>query len=300
MYEILNFLKHPNLIGVALMNRTGYLFDDVTYLKIMHWLRMGSKLHLENPLTYSEKSQWLKLYDRNPLYTTMVDKYAVKKYVTDIIGEEYVVPALGVYDHFDDIDFDKLPRSFVMKCTHDSGSVVIVPNKDDFDREAARIKLEHGLTIDYFQGNREWPYKDVPRKILIEEYIPSLGKKDSIEYKLTTCNGEVKFITICGGIAHAAFKLRTNDHFTKEWQQLHWYASYKPSGKKIEKPAIMDKVIELSERLATHTPYLRVDWYVLEDKVYFGEMTFHTWGGFPDFKPMDFNRTLGDWIKLPR
>lgn len=269
MNAFLNLLMHPTQLGVALMNRTGYMFEDETYLKIMHRLRMGTKLHLDNPQTYTEKSQWLKLYDRNPRYTTMVDKYAVKKYVSDIIGDEYVVPALGIYNHFDDIDFDKLPEAFVMKCTHDSGSVVIVTDKNTFDKDAAKKKLEHGLTVDYFQGNREWPYKDVPRKILIEEYIPSLGKHDSVEYKLTTCGGEVKFITICGGIAHSDFKLRTNDHFTKEWEQLKWYASYKSSGKKIDKPANMDKVIELSERLAKNTPYLRVDWYVLEDKIYF-------------------------------
>ena len=300
MNAFLNLLMHPSSLGVALMNRTGYLFKDETYLKIMHWLRMGSKLHLDNPLTYSEKSQWLKIYDRNPRYTTMVDKYACKRYVSDIIGKEYVVPALGIYDHFDDIDFSKLPNSFVMKCTHDSGSVVIVHDKNSFDKVAAKKKLEHGLAVDYYQGNREWPYKNVPRRILVEEFIPSLGKRDSVEYKLTACGGEVKFVTICGGIAHSDFSLRSNDHFTKDWEKMDWYASYKPSGKDIKKPQNMDKVIELSEKLAKDTPYLRVDWYVLEDRIYFGEMTFHTWGGFPNFKPRSFNKTLGSWIKLPQ
>lgn len=283
----------------VLMYRTARLWSDEQYLKLKFYAMFGYKLDLNNPKGYNEKCQWMKLYYRKPEFVTMVDKYAVKQYVADKIGEEYVVPCFGVWERFDDIDFDKLPRQFVLKVTHDSGGFVICKDKTTFDKEAAKKKMEHALKTDFFIYTREWPYSQVPRRIIAEKYMDSLGKPESIEYKLTCMDGEVRVITICGGIAHAAYELRSNDHFDKNWVRQDWYAAYKPKGGNIPKPKEIDEIVRLSEILSKGIPQVRVDWYVHDGKIYFGEMTFYTWAGFAEFEPWDWNFKLGDWIKLP-
>lgn len=279
--------------------RTAPFWSDKTYLKLKFYAMFGYKLDLNNPKGYNEKCQWLKLFYRKPEFITMVDKYAVKDYVAEKIGKEYVVPCYGVWEHFDDIDVKKLPNSFVLKCTHDSGGFVVVPDKTNFNMEEAKKKIEEGLAKDYYYYTREWPYKHVPKRILAEQYLDSLGKPESVEYKLTCMDGEVKFITVCGGIPHVAYELRSNDHFTKEWKRLDWYAAYKPKGGAIPKPKEMDEIVRLSEILSSGIPQVRVDWYVHNGKIYFGEMTFYTWAGFAEFEPWEWNFKLGEWIKLP-
>lgn len=260
----------------------------------------GGTLDLNNPKTLNEKLNWLKLHCKRSEYTKMVDKYEVKAYVSKTIGEQYVIPLYGVWDHFDEIDFDELPQSFVLKVTHNSGGLVVVKDKAKFDKAAARKKLEDALAVNYYTISREYPYKDVKPRIIAEKYIDSLGHEDSIEYKLTVFNGKVKMITVCKGIAHDSFEARTNDHYDRDGNTLPFYAYYKNSNPPVPLPKQTDEMIRIAEKLAGDIPYVRVDFYIHDEKVLFGEMTFFTWGGFILFTPKEWDRKLGDWLELPK
>ena len=269
---------------------------DDKYLKKQFKFTLGRELDLENPQTLCEKIQWLKLYDRRPEYVNMVDKYEVKKLVADKIGSQYVVPLLGVWDKFDDIDFDTLPDQFILKCTHDSGGFVVCTDKAKFDKEAAKNKLEASLKQNYFTFYREWVYKHVKPRIIAEEYIPTLGKPDSVEYKLSCFNGVAKLITLCRGIAHSSYDVRTNDHYDRDFHVYYKNSTSNP-------PAIppqMDEIINISEKLSAGIPYVRVDSYIHNNKVYFGEITFYTWSGLMVFDPPEWDYTLGSWVELPK
>lgn len=174
--KVLEYVKHPTKIFIFLQNRCNFkVLPDKMYLKICYKLATGKKLDLKNPQTFNEKLQWLKLYDRKPEYTRMVDKYEAKKYVAEKIGEEYIIPTLGVWDHFDEIDFDSLPDQFVLKCTHDSGGLVIVRDKAKLDKVAAKQKIEKSLKRNYYYSGREWPYKDVKPRIIAEKYMEDIS-----------------------------------------------------------------------------------------------------------------------------
>ena len=278
-----------------------YIFPmpDRLYLKWRYKKLCGRTLNLRNPQRLTEKIQWLKLYNRRLEYTALVDKYEVKKIVAELVGEEHIIPTLGVWDRFDDIDFAKLPDQFVLKCTHDSGSVVVCTDKSKFDLKKARQKLRLFLAIPAHRRGREWAYKNVKPRIIAEPYIDSLGKADSIEYKASCFNGKVGFITICKGIAHADFADRTNDHFDPDFNYVPFWVNYKHAKVRPEKPKEWDKLIELSEKLAAGIPYVRVDFYAVDGKIYFGEMTFYTWNGFMKFEPDEYDRILGDMVTLP-
>ena len=292
-------ILNPRQVALVFMVKTSKWWKDETYVQILHWLRIGKKMDLKNPKTYNEKCNWMKLHYHHPLFTKMVDKYEAKKIVAEKIGEEHVVKCYGVWNHFDEIDFNKLPKQFVLKCTHDSGSVCVVKDKETMDKDAIRMKMEKGLKRYYFLQERGWPYKDVKPRILAEEYIPSLGKPESIEWKLSCFDGEVKFSTRCGGIAHQALKLRSNDHYDRSWNRMEWYAYYEPTDQDYPKPPFIEELIKYSEQLSQGIPYLRVDWYVVDNKIFFGEFTFYTWAGFCKFIPEEWNNTLGNWITLP-
>ena len=275
-----------------------YSMPDDEFLRCLYKLSMGRDLDLQNPKTFTEKLQWLKLYDRRPEYTRMADKYAVKKLVADKIGSEYVIPLLGVWDKFEDIDFDALPEQFVLKCTHDSGGLVICRDKAAFDREAARKVLSSSLLRNYYPNFREWVYKDITPRIIAENYIPSLGRPESVEYKLTCFNGVAKLITICRGIAHSSFDVRTNDHYDRDMNRLHFWVNYKNPEVPENIPEQMPEIIALSEKLSTGIPEVRVDWYIDKGKIYFGEFTFYTWAGFMHFNPPEYDEILGSWLEL--
>lgn len=273
--------------------------DDKFFLENYFEAKLGYKLNWKNPMTLCEKLQWLKLYDRNPIYTTMVDKYDVKRYVEDRIGKQYVIPALGIWDCYEEIDFDGLPDQFVLKWTNDSGSIVVVNNKAELDKNIVKIKLEEHMGQNYFYYAREWPYKNVKPRIIAEPYVASLGKPESIEYKVTCFNGKVGFVTICQGIAHSTYDVRTNDSYTTNFEHMPWYAYYKNSTKQIRKPECWEALISLSEQLAADIPYVRVDWYIIDGKLYFGEITFYTWAGFIEFTPPEWDLRLGQCLQLP-
>lgn len=275
-----------------------HLADD-SYLKIMYRIVMGRKLHLTPPILFTEKLQWLKAYYHDPLWTKLVDKYEVKKWVADKIGAEHVIPLYGVWNDFDEIDFDRLPNSFVLKVTHTSGGYVVCKDKSKLDMEKTRKVMEWSLHRDYYWRTREWPYKNVPKRIIAEKYMPSLGNIDSEEYKITCCNGKVKVFTVCRGIPHSDYDLRHNDNFDREFNRQDWYAFYTPSKEPVEKPAKFEEMIEIAEKLSQGIPQVRVDLYVIDGQIYFGEMTFFTWAGFIKFEPEIQDKLMGGWIKLP-
>lgn len=261
----------------------------------------SGEIDLMSPKTFNEKLNWLKLYYHNPLLHTLVDKYEVKKYVAERIGEKHIVKTLGIYDTVEEIDLNKLPNQFVLKCTHDSGSVVVCKDKNTFNFEDGLVELRRGLSItDYYHRNREWAYKGVKPRIIAEEYIDTLGKPESIEYKITCINGKVVMTTICSGIAHVEFEKRFNDHFDRNFNRLPFYASYKPAGKELVPSEDYDKMIEICEKLSKDIPQVRVDLYIHQGNIYFGEMTFYTWGGFIDFTPKSYDLEMGKLLELPK
>lgn len=280
------------------LSRLAEPLDDEKVIRAIYEGHMRCKPDLEHPKNLNEKLNWLKLHDRKPLYTRMVDKLEAKEMVAEKLGREFVIPTYGVWDSFDEIDFDSLPRQFVLKCTHDSGSAVVIEDKNNMDREAVKKKLEACLKLNFFCQAREWPYKNVKRRIIAEKYIDTLGKKDSIEYKITCFNGKADFITICTGIAHDAYEKRTNDSYDLDFHHMPWYASYKNSTKKLEQPKQWQDLIAFAELFAKDIPYLRVDCYLIDDRIVFGEFTFYTWAGWIDFTPEEWNGILGERCSL--
>ena len=270
--------------------------NDYTFLKMKYRVVVGKKLDLKNPKTFNEKLQWLKLYDRKPIYTTMADKYEVKKYVASIIGEEYIIPTIGIYNHFDEIDFDKLPNQFVIKCTHDSGGVVIVKDKKELNIEKAKKKIEKCLKRNYFYSGREWPYKNIKPRIIIEKYMVDESQKELKDYKIFNFNGKAKIIEV----DFDRFIEHKRNLYDTDWNYIEAIIQY-PTDKnvKIDKPKSLNKMLELAEKLSKDIPHVRTDFYSINDKIYFGELTFYHESGYGKFVPEEFGEELGSWIKLP-
>lgn len=302
--EIAKELSNKNVeyvfISIDQMEEILQRMEDEAFLKEYYLMIMGEKLNLENPKTLCEKIQWLKLYDRNPLYTKLADKYEVRKYVTEKIGEEYLIKNYGVWDKFDAIDFESLPKQFILKCTHNSGCFVIVKDKEKFDRKKAKEILERGLKTNYFYQSREWVYKNIPPRIVADQYIPSLGTPSTVEYKMHCYNGKVDHIEVERGINHNTVDSLTLDGFDREFQKLDYSFKFKNSSIELEKPVVWEKMIELSERLAKDILNVRVDFYVDQGKILFSEMTFYTWSGFMKFEPKEWDRKFGDRLILPQ
>ena len=293
----LYYLTHPSVAIPALLSKV-----SDRYAIEQQWKRcMDYPLNLSDPQTFCEKLNWLKLHDHNPLYHKLVDKYEVKQWVADKIGEEYVVKTYALYNSVDEIDFDALPNSFVLKCTHNSGGLVVCPNKCKLDSNAAKEILRLGMVCgDYYLNNREWAYKGVKPRIIAEEYINSLGKPESIEYKLTCINGKVKMTTVCSGIAHVESDKRFNDHFDEDGNRLPFYVAYKPAGLNLPEKPIYDELVRIAEILSHNIPQVRVDLYLHNEKIMFGEMTFYTWAGYMNYVPKEWDRIMGSWLKINR
>ena len=272
------------------------LMSDEKYLTKKYKLILKRNLNLANPKTFNEKLQWLKLYDRKPEYTTMVDKYAVKKYVADIIGEEYIIPTLGVWNHFDEIDFDKLPNQFVLKCTHDSGGIVICKDKNKLDLKSAKKKIEKCLKRNYYWSSREWPYKDVKPRIIAEPYMEDSKAHELIDYKFMCFNGKVKCSFTCSErFSKDGLKVT---FFDKDWNVMPFERHYPVSKNPQKKPINYDKMIQFSEQLSKGISFVRVDFYEINGQLYFGELTFYPGGGFEEFTPEEWDYKLGDFLKL--
>ena len=255
------------------------------------------KLDLKNPRTFNEKLQWLKLYDRKPEYTTMVDKYRAKEYVAAIIGDEYIIPTLGVWKSFDEIDFDVLPNQFVLKCNHGSGDVVICRDKATFDVEAARKKLTAALQQDYYLVSREWPYRDVPRRIIAEEYLEDSETGDARDYKFFCFNGEAK----CFKVDLDRFSGRHANWYDLEGNLIPYgtLGAEPVTDREVKLPEALDTMIDLARKLSAGRPFLRVDFYYVNGKIYSGELTFFPASGLKPFTDMEWDRIMGSWLKLP-
>lgn len=270
---------------------------DEEYLRITFERLLNKKLNLNNPKTFNEKIQWLKLYDRKPEYTTMVDKYAVKKYVASIIGEEYIIPTLGVWNHFDEINFEKLPKQFVLKCTHDSGGLVICKDKNKLNLRAAKKTIEKCLRRNYYWYGREWPYKNVKPRIIAEKYMSDEGKEELSDYKVLCFNGEPKIIEVHKGRFYGN---HTADNYDEFWNKTDIEQYDLPKSDEImPKPAFLEEMLHLSKLLSKNLIHVRVDWYFTNNRLYFGELTFFDGSGYNLFCG-DADELLGSWIKLPK
>lgn len=271
--------------------------NDKEYLSWLYRARMGRLPDLNHPKSFNEKLQWLKLNDRKPEYTEMVDKYLAKKYVEKRIGEKYIIPTLGVWDEFDQIEFEKLPDQFVLKTTHDSGGVVICKDKANFDKAAAKRKLEKSLKRNYYWAEREWPYKNVKPRIIEENYLSFLNGSDLVEYKVFCFNGKPALFLICKGEGHT--DERTNDFYDLEFNHIPVTVTCPNAKEKCQKPDEYEELLELSRKLAKNTYQLRVDLYVINHKIYFGELTFFHDSGCCKFNPPEWDKRFGDMLKLP-
>lgn len=275
------------------------LFPDKIFLQMRYRIITGRKLNLDNPQTFNEKLQWLKLYNRKPEYTNMVDKYEVRSYISEKIGEEYLIPLLGVWDTPDKIDFDLLPDKFAIKCNHNSGKgTVICKDKTKLDIEKTKKGLKKGLKQKYFYHGREWPYKNVKPRIVAEKFIEEENVRTSdslVVYKVFCFNSIPKIIQV---IQNDKRPNESIDYFDAEWNLLELKQNYPNSETHIEKNVLLEKMLELSHKLSEGTPFLRVDWYIPNDRLYFSEFTFYSDCGFAKFTPEDWDYKLGEMIKL--
>lgn len=273
--------------------------DDKSYLKKLFMLSMHRELDLSNPVTFNEKLQWLKLYDRRPEYTMMVDKYLVRDYIANKLGEEYLIPLLGVWDDPDDIDFDSLPDRFVLKCNHNSGlGMCICKDKSTLNIKKVKADLRKGIKQDYYLTGREWPYKNVPRKIIAEKYMEDNSFHELRDYKFFCFNGEPKFTLVCTDrFSVSGLK---EDFYDLEWNHMamsrlnHGNASVE-----IQKPKNYELMCDFARQLAKDIPFVRCDFYEINGRLYFGELTFFPASGFEGFEPENWDKKLGDWITLP-
>lgn len=296
----------PKIIGIILLGKFSFLIPDKPYLQLMYWLNMGKKLDLKNPKTFNEKLQWLKLYNHNPAYTVMVDKVKAKEYVAGIIGEEHIIPTLGVWDDPDDIDFDALPDQFVLKCNHNSGTgMCICRDKSKLDIEKVKAELRKGLKENYYMRWREWPYKNVPRKILAEKFMQDMGgqaqsiSKAQLEelndYKIFCFNGEPKVLFVASDRANKV----CFDYYD---MQLH-HLDLKQGGDnykgEVKLPQHFEEMKSLAAKISKDIPHVRTDFYEINDKVYFGELTFFDSTGMAKFTPEEWDEKLGKLIVLP-
>lgn len=272
--------------------------SDEEYIKRKFKAEMGYSLPLDKPETYNEKLQWLKLYDRDSSYTCMVDKYSVKQYVADKIGKQYIIPSYGVWDKFSEIEFDKLPNSFVLKCTHDSGGLVICKDKNKLNYSLAKKKICACLKRNFFYQGREWPYKNVKPRILAEMYLDDETGNGLNDYKFFCFNGvpKIMFVATERQKDHSEVKF---DFFDMDFKHLDIHDGHQLSQNVIEKPYCFEEMKSLASKLSTGVPQLRVDFYEYNNRVYFGELTFFQRSGFCPITPKEWDYKMGSWIELP-
>ena len=297
MRPIREFVLSPFDIVVSATRKLSRIVPDKLYIKLLFRGRMGYWPNLKNPQTYSEKLQWLKLYDRNPLYTTMVDKYAVKNYVAEKIGIKYIIPTLGVWNRPEDIDWDTLPDQFVLKCTHDSGGLVICKDKSGLDKAAAIDKLRTSLNRNYYLEKREWPYKNVPRRIIAEHYLEDeFGELR--DYKFFCFNGVAKILFIATDRQRKSEETKF-DFFDEQFNHLDFRNGHPNADIPPSKPRSFEEMKILANKLSENIPQVRVDFYEVNGKVYFGELTLFHWSGMKPFDPNEWDLRLGQMIQLP-
>lgn len=294
---VIKFLKNPKMI-IPFFGDKG-LFNwmpDEFYLKMIYQIKIDRKLNLEFPKTFNEKLQWLKLNDRKPEYTQMVDKYEVREFVKKTIGEEYLIPLIGVYENFEEINFDQLPNQFVLKCTNDSGGLVICKEKNKLDIKKSRKKINRCLKRNFYHMYREWPYKNVKPRIICEKYMSDESGIELKDYKFFCFNGTPKSLYVG---SNRAIDTRF-DFYDMEFKHIPLIQKYKNSENRIIKPKGFDEMVRLATKLAKNIPHVRVDFYDINGKVYFGELTFYHLSGLVKFEPKEYDEQFGIWLELPQ
>lgn len=275
---------------------TCYL-PDKKILSLWYEKRIGGELNWKNPSTFNEKVNWLKLHDKKKIYTTMADKYASREFISENFGDRYLVPLIGAWDSADDIDFDKLPDKFVMKCNHDCG-ILVCRDKDSLDIEQVKKDFTARLKRDYYRKEREWPYKNIKRKIICEEFMENTDGSELLDYKVFCFNGKAKIIEVNSGRFKSDVK---EDHYDINWNHLDLkFSHYEQSGDRFDKPIFFNEMITIAEKISSNIPFLRVDFNCWNGNLYIGEMTFYHNAGFAKFEDSKWDELLGSWIELPR
>ena len=297
--KIKKYLKKPKLILIYIEKFLKIRINDRVYLEVIYERRFNKKLNLKNPQTFNEKLQWLKLYDRKPEYTKMVDKYEVKKYISNMIGEEYIIPTLGIYNKFKEINFSELPNQFVLKCTHDSGSTVVCKDKKSFKQKEIKNKINKALKNNFYYNGREWPYKNVKPRIIVEKYMEDYTGF-LIDYKIYAFNGKCDYVMACVDREKENEKTKFI-YYDKDWNIKKELSN---DGKKygdnihLRKPKNLDKMFEIASKLSKDIPFVRVDFYEIDDKLYFGELTFFPSGGFDNKRTREMSKYLNDSLVI--
>lgn len=274
-----------------------YLSDKL-YLQVRFWLRVGYWPNLDHPRSFNEKLNWLKLHDKRPEYTQMVDKVTAKDYVASIIGSEYIIPTLGVWNTVEEIDWDSLPNQFVIKNSGDSGGIVVCKDKSKLDIEAAKAKLGKKIDVDYYRYNKEYPYKDVKNRIIAEAYMED-ESGELQDYKIHNCNGSPQFTLVCGNRFSATGL--TEDFYSFDWELMPVRRPNHPNAKtRTPRPKELEEMYRLAELLSKDIPFLRTDFYIVNHKIYFGELTFFPASGMGKFVPEEWDFKLGELIKLQK
>ncbi|MGE4283581.1 MAG: ATP-grasp fold amidoligase family protein [Clostridia bacterium] len=297
MNKLLIILSNPKFAWNRLYYKfLSRLIPDSIYLRIEFRKRVGYPLNLRNPQTYNEKLQWLKLHDRNPQYVQLVDKFEVRDYVKHTIGEEFLIPLIGVFDKVEDIEYNRFPHQFVLKPTHSSGDVVICRNKSKLDIKKANDYLNKRMKNNLFWSGREWPYKNIKPRIICEELLINDSQDDLVDYKILCFNGVPKCLFLClDRRSESGLKV---DFYDLDWNPLPFERHYPRSGKIIEKPACFNEMLDLSRKLSKDIPFVRVDFYIVNNQIKFGELTFFPGSGFEEFTPESYDYLLGSWIDL--
>lgn len=294
----IELLKDPRRLVKILGDKQFFNWlPDEQYLGLVFWAETGTKLDLDNPKTFNEKLQWIKIHDRKPEYSTYVDKYAVREYIEKTIGEKYLIPLIGVYGSAEEIPWDKLPKQFVLKCTHGSASNIICKDKHKLDIEESKRRLTRWMNKNWFWFGREWPYKNVEPRIICEEYI---SNSDTVpnDLKVMCFNGEARLIEL-----HID---RFSSRHTQDFYDVNWRRTQISQGGSfatqspvlVPKPACFDEMLRLSNFLARDKYHVRIDWYEVNGRLYFGEITFFDGSGFALFDNPEDDLMLGSWIDL--
>lgn len=297
MKKLSYYIRNPYKLGLLFLTRYFLWLPDALYLKIRFWLEMGFTLNLDNPKTFQEKIQWLKLYNRKPFYTKMVDKNAAKDYVASIIGQKYIIPTIGIWESPQDIDFKTLPTKFVLKTTHGGGGgdVIICRDKDQFNKEQAIEKLKRCMKGDIYRTYREWPYKNVPRRIIAEKYIETTNGEDLSDYKFFCFNGIPKFLKVDTD----RYSSHHANYYDLDWNLLPFdEMPYPHTDKQIVPPQNLDEMIAIASQLSKGIPFLRVDLYNISGQILFGELTFYPASGMGSFSPKEWNITIGGMLQI--
>lgn len=298
MKTLFQYTRDPYHLIALLAERVKWVIPDKEYIKILFRSRMRKRLNLKNPKTYSEKLQWLKLYDHRPEYTLMVDKYAVKEYVAGIIGKEYLIPTIGVWEKVEEIDWNRLPNQFVLKCTHDSGGVVICKDKGSFDQKQAVEKLKSSLKSNFYLLGREWPYKNVIPRIIAEEYMEDSKTKELRDYKFFCFDGVVKAMFIATERQKEGEDVKF-DFFDADFVHLPFLQGHDNASVLPDKPLQFENMKAIAAQLSKGIPQVRIDLYEVDGRIYFGEFTFFHHGGWTPFEPEEWDYIFGKEIKLP-